>query len=397
MRQKKQISLVISGVLLSLLSACTTSESKPRFESGWAHLDGVDGIKCSPWPLRETELDVAYMTVDATQSGGFIAGVRLRNGSRTPVFAETGGALDLSVDDLTPLPVGRDAYVLAPFNFEKERLAFVLQNKNERAWLEVRSIKDNGLVARMATPLSKEADSGRLVTSSTGWWLQINHDDREASYVFVSVKGNDQWAFNVSDFQTHSRNAGLAGHQMDTQAFVVENSGKGDDSNSYFTITRLETTGKSSVAGKVTIPTKGGLESWSAVALGKKIVFASVRGDSMVGQGALTISAIDLASGGANLSWRKEFPFSDVHLGEPVWLSNGQRAFVGLMKWVDSETVLTRIKVDSAAAEMVPDIGIFARGTILAAGYFGPENSGLGAFRFREKDLWKYKLCKLSL
>jgi hypothetical protein len=104
-----------------------------------------------------------------------------------------------------------------------------------------------------------------------------------------------------------------------------------------------------------------------------------------------------MSAGSAILSWRKEFQFSDVHLGEPVWLSNGHRAFIALMKWVDSETVLTRIKVDSNSAEMVPDIGVFARGTILASGYFGPENSGLGAFRFREKDLWKYKLCKLSL
>ncbi len=397
MRQKKQLSLVISSILCGLLYACNTPESKSRFESGWAHLDGVDGIKCSPWPLRQTELDVTYMTADATQSGGFVAGVRLRNGSRTPVFAETGGRLDLSVDNLTPLPIGRDAYVLAPFTFEKESLAFVVQNKNERSWLEVRSIKDNRLVARMATPLSKEADTGRLVTSSSGWWLQINHDDREASYVFVAVKDKAQWVFNVSEFQTHSRYAALIGHQLDEQAFAVENSGKGDDSNSNFTITRLETAGKFSVASKVTIPTKGGLESWSPVSVGKKIVFASVRGDSMVGQGVLTVSAFDMSAGGANLSWRKEFPFSDVHLGEPVWLSNGHRAFIALMKWVDSETVLTRIKVDSNSAEMVPDIGVFARGTILASGYFGPENSGLGAFRFREKDLWKYKLCKLSL
>lgn len=397
MMQKKRIILVISWFISSLLLACSTPKSDPPLESGWAHLKGVPGISCAPWPLRETELDVTYMTFDATESGGFIAGIRLRNGSRTPVFAETGGTVDLSPDDLIALPVGRDAKVLAPFNLDKETFAFVVQNKNERAWIEVRSIKDNNLIARMATPLPQEADSGRLVTASSGWWLQVNHDDREASYIYVSRQDNKQWSFQVSAFQTHSREAALVGNQSDKNAFVVENIGKSDEANSHFTITRLETGGKFNVGGKFTLPTKGGLESWASVSLDKKIILSGVRGDSMVGQGVVTVAAVEMTSGNPVLSWTKEFPFEDVHLGEPVWLSNGRRGFLGLMKWVDSEAVLTRIKVDAMSAELLPDLGVFARGTILAGGYLNQENRGVGAFRYREKDLWKYKLCKLSL
>jgi hypothetical protein len=125
-------------------------------------------------------------------------------------------------------------------------------------------------------------------------------------------------------------------------------------------------------------------------------MIASVRGDSMVGQGVLLVASLDPTSSPAQIIWQKEFPFADVHVGEPVWLSNGNQGFVTLMQWVDSEGVLSRVKVDGAGATQLPDVGVFERGAILASGYLGPKD-GVGAFRYREKDLWKYKLCKLSL
>jgi hypothetical protein len=396
MKQKMWISLVISCIGIGLLGACATSKSRPKLESGWAHLEGVADPECSSWPLLDSQLDVTEMPVDVTASGGFAATVRYRNGSRAVVFAETRGSPKLDVDDMIPLPVGRDAFVLAPFNFKQQPLAFVIQNKNERAWLEVRSVKDNKLVTRMATPLQKEAESGRLVTSSSGWWLQVNHDDREASYVFVSAKENSDWEFKVMAFKTFSPYAALVGNQFQENVFVVENTSKNTEVYGQFQITLLNSKNQPHKAGKVKISTKGGLESWSVGSLGRKIIFVVVRGDSMVGQGVLTVTGVDASVETLTSNWSKEFPLNDVHLGEPVLLSNGRSVFVGLMKWVDAESVLARLKVDNDGAEMLSDLGVFQRGTILAAGYLNAENSGVGAFRFRKKDLWEYKLCKLS-
>jgi hypothetical protein len=337
------------------------------------------------------------MAPNATQTGGFVAGLRLRNGSRMPVFANTEGSVDLNADDLTPLPIGYDAFVLAPIEVGRDPLAFVIQNKKDRAWLEVRSVKDNQLVGRMATSLPMEADTGRVVSVGNGWWLQISHSDEEASYVFASVGSDAKWQFNISSFQTRSRYASLVGNQSGTSAYVIENLRSSKDANlSNFSITSLESSGSFKSAGKFSLPTKGGMESWSTTMLEKRLMIATVRGDSMVGQGVLIVASLEPSSSAAKIIWLKEFPFADVHLGEPVWLSNGNRGFLTLMQWVDSEGVLSRIKVDGTDATQLPDVGVFERGAILASGYLGPQD-GIGAFRYREKDLWKYKLCKLSL
>ena len=87
----------------------------------------------------------------------------------------------------------------------------------------------------------------------------------------------------------------------------------------------------------------------------------------------------------------------DTHLGEPVWLSNGSRAILGLIRWVDGESSLSRIKVDKEGAELLTDVGVFAKGSVLVAGYLKANENGLGAFRYRENDMWKYKICRLSL
>ena len=388
---------LISILTLALLGSCTTGRSKDALESEWSHLTAVTTLKCKPWPLKESELDVSYMAADATQNGGFVAGIRLRNGSRMPVFAKTEGSVNLSADDLIPLPIGYDAFVLAPLEVGSGALAFVIQNKKDRAWLEVRSIKDNQLAGRMATSLPMEAETGRLVSVSNGWWLQVNHSDEEASYVFVSVSPDAKWQFNISSFQSRSRYASLVGNQNGTSAYVIENARSSKDANvSNFSITSLDPSGSFKSTVKFSLPTKGGMESWSTTMLDKRLMIASVRGDSMVGQGVLLVASLDPASSPAQIIWQKEFPFADVHVGEPVWLSNGNQGFVTLMQWVDSEGVLSRVKVDGAGATQLPDVGVFERGAILASGYLGPKD-GVGAFRYREKDLWKYKLCKLSL
>lgn len=388
---------LISVLALALIVSCTTDGSKDPLESEWSHLAAVSPLKCKAWPLRESELDVSYMAADATQTGGFVAGIRLRNGSRMPVFAKTEGSVNLSADDLTPLPIGYDAFVVAPIDVGSEALALIIQNKKDRAWLEVRSVKDNQLVGRMATSLPMEAETGRVVAVGNGWWLQINHSDEEASYVFASLGADAKWQFTISSFQSRTRYASLVGNQSGTSAYVIENARSSKDANvSNFSIITLETSGSFKAAGKFSLPTKGGLESWSTTMLDKRLMIASVRGDSMVGQGVLLVASLDPASSPAQIIWQKEFPFADVHVGEPVWLSNGNQGFVTLMQWVNSEGVLSRVKVDGAGATQLPDVGVFERGAILASGYLGPKE-GVGAFRYREKDLWKYKLCKLSL
>jgi hypothetical protein len=67
------------------------------------------------------------------------------------------------------------------------------------------------------------------------------------------------------------------------------------------------------------------------------------------------------------------------------------------MKWIDGEGTLSRFRVDAYKADTLGDVGVFEKGTVLISGYLNEKASGVGAFRFRDKDFWKYKLCKLSL
>ena len=61
-----------------------------------------------------------------------------------------------------------------------------------------------------------------------------------------------------------------------------------------------------------------------------------------------------------------------------------------------NELLAILLKYFKPNAVLIGDAGVFPRGAVLAAGYLNDSDKGLGAFRFREKDLWKYKLCKIS-
>ena len=382
-------------VVISALLSCTTPQQK-REVSQWVELDRAAAISCSPWPIQESELDVASVSATSAGKGGFVATMRLRNGSQLPVFAETNGSVVVSKGSRKPFPIGRNAHVIAVSYWKKEPVAFVIQNKNERAWLEIRAIRDNRMISRMATPFSDEAASGSLILAENGWWLQVNHNDMLSSFVYVNPENGVNWKFMPSAFQSSSRFTTLVGNAKNSSSFVVEHTKNGDENQSQFAITRLDETGKFSEAGKLSVATKGGLESWSSSMIGQAIILALVRGDSLIGQGVLNVIAANISETGVSESWRKEFPYPDVHLGEPTWLSNGSGAFLGIMRWIDAEATMSRIKVDSSGAVLIGDSGVFSKGTVLAAGYLNDSGKGLGAFRFREKELWKYNLCEIS-
>jgi hypothetical protein len=208
------------------------------------------------------------MTANAGEPGGFIADVRLRNGGRLPVFADTSEGPSINKEKMTAIPIGRQAHVVGLVEWNKEPTAFVVQNKNNRAWIEARAVKDNRLVARMATPLPEEAESGRVVSVSNGWWLQLNHSEVDSSFVRVAPGQDGQWSFVVSTFQAHTRFASLVSNMRNQNAYVVENQNKPDENTSDFLMTKLDSDGKSQVLGRKTLPTKGGLELWSEALLG---------------------------------------------------------------------------------------------------------------------------------
>jgi hypothetical protein len=137
---------------VTLIVSCTTPETKQR-ESNWGELGKAAEISCNHWPLRENELDVSQMLASSVAGGGFIATVRMRNGSRLPVFADGKKPVEIEMDELIALPVGRDANVIGLSEWDKEPVAFIVQNRNDRAWLEIRAVKNNKLVSRMPTPI----------------------------------------------------------------------------------------------------------------------------------------------------------------------------------------------------------------------------------------------------
>jgi hypothetical protein len=117
----------------------------------------------------------------------------------------------------------------------------------------------------------------------------------------------------------------------------------------------------------------------------------------MVGQASLIIAVVSASTAGIGIDWKQEYPYEDVHLGEPVWLVDGGRAMLGLMKWMDAEGTLSRFRVDAYKVDTLGDVGVFESGSVLVAGYLKGADEGIGAFRSRDKDLWKYKICKLKL
>lgn len=384
-------------ILSSLLViSCTTPETK-QIESNWGELGKAGKITCNQWPVRETELDVSQMLASSTLGGGFIATMRMRNGSQIPVFADGKSSSDLDVEDFVTLPIGRFAHVVGLAEWAGEPIAFIIQNRNDRAWLEIRAVKNNRLVSRMPTPIEGDVYSGRISLTAKGWWLQLNHGEAEASFVKVTPEADSEWRFSLAPLKTSTRFASVVSNGSDLAGHVVEFVRGKNDNVSQFKVTKLDNSGQPKNLGTVNVPTKGGLESWSAAAIGSRVMLAVVRGDSMIGQASLIVAAIAGTGGELKLEWSKEFPFDDVHLAEPAWVGDGSKAMIGIMKWMDGEGALSRFRVDAYKVDALGDVGVFEKGTVLVAGYLNERSDGVGAFRYRENELWKYKICKLTL
>ena len=384
--------------ILSVLAifSCTTTEPM-KIESNWGELSKAGKISCNQWPLKESEIDVSQMLASAGSDGGFIATMRLRNGSQLPVFAEGKTASDLDVEEFIALPIGSHAHVVGLAEWGKEPVAFIIQNRNDRAWLEIRAVRNNRLVSRMPTPIEGDVYSGKISPSAKGWWLQLNHGEADASFVNIVPDVSADWHFSLSPFKALTRFASIVSNGSDLHGHIVETVRGKDEHTSKFKITRLDASGKSKELGVITLPTKGGAESWSAAAIGNRVSLAVVRGDSMIGQASMIVATVAVTGGGLNVEWKQEFPFEDVHLGDPVWISDGTRALLGIMKWIDGEGELSRFRVDAYKADTLGDVGVFEKGTVLMAGYLSEKAGGMGAFRYRDKELWKYKICKLAL
>ncbi len=379
-----------------LVFSCTTTETK-QTESNWGELGKSGPISCNPWPLKENELDVSQMVASAEAGGGFIATLRMRSGSQLPVFAEGKNSAEIDIEELVALPIGRSAHVVGLAEWSHEPVAFIIQNRNDRAWLEIRAVRNNKLVSRMPTPIEGDVYSGKVTPSAKGWWVQLNHGEADASFVKVAPEKEGDWHFSLSSFKATTRFATMVSNGVDLHSHIIEMVRGKDDNTSNFKITRLEQTGKSKELGSLRLATKSGAESWSAAAVGSRLALAVVRGDSMIGQASMIVTSIGVSGGEPSVEWKQEFPFDDVHLGDPVWISNGTRALLGIIKWIDGEGALSRFRVDAYKADTLGDVGVFEKGTVLISGYLNEKSSGMGAFRYREKELWKYKLCKLSL
>jgi hypothetical protein len=393
---KKMINSSVTQIILMTsfwISACVTKDGQ-KIQSQWQELEKSGTLSCGEWPLRQSELDISDMTATGSGDGGFVATIRMRNGSALPVLAETRGRVTVDADQLLSFPIGRDAHVLAISSWANEPIAFVVQNKNERAWLEVRAMRDNRLVSRMAAPLGDEVHSGKLHPNKSGWWLQLNHSESQSSFIHVTPDKSSNWKFAMSSFQSSSKLAQMLAGPGAMDAYIVELPKGQDTEQGEFKLTILSPSGKFQGSGKVTLATKGGIESWSGVLLDQSVILSVVRGDSMVGQASLMVVAA--GSTGA-IHWKKEFAMPDVHLGEPVWLGDGTKALLGVMRWIDAEGSLGRIKVDRFGAEQLTDVGVFVKGSVLVTGYLNSDGQGLGGFRNRDNDLWKYKICKISL
>jgi hypothetical protein len=390
-KSQKMLIFPVISLLVSMAYSCVSTGEK-KSTSQWQDLEKNGLLTCYEWPVQQSELDVSDMLASPAGNGLFVATMRLRNGSSLPVLAEMNGRPKVDTQKMKRFPVGRDARVVAISEWMREPVAFVIQNKNDRAWLEVRAMRDNKLVSRMASPLGDGVQSGNLSSSKSGWWLQLNHSESQSSFVYVVPDKGPNWKFVISSFQSSSKLPLLVSDASESAGFVVESSRGQDADLGEFVVSRLESTGRFLNFGKTTIATKGGIESWSAAMIDRSLILSIVRGDSMVGQASLLIVA---TGGGGAVLWKREFPMPDVHLGDPVWLGNGSKALLGLIQWIDAEGSLRRIKVDKFGAEQLTDVGVFAKGSVLVAGYL--DSDGLAGFRHRENDLWKYKICKIPL
>ena len=393
-------------LLFSLvLVGCVSPENGP-VKSQWAELDQVERVNCAAWPLSKSDLGVeAVVPLEVGDTDGLIASVRLRTNRLAHYYAPFAGKVTLDPDDFSRLNLGEGAVVLGAVRIGSQTHMAVMQQRFEKAVLELRSVPSNEVVA-ILEGLPGEISTGSVLSSKNGFWLLIKHHEQHSSLFFVrfespAVKSGQVLSQKLSAVKFEALKLTSLpvilqkAHTDEIYLVNFDSVAAGKGRKDVFSVGRADGSGQFSSLKNMPVKVESEVESFSAFAHQGQYYLGYIDGDSMVGKARLRVSRFVWESSPV-VADSASVVLEDVHVSDPIWIPGGTELSVGVLKWVDEESTLASYKVQAGALVNSNAAGIFQKGSRIT-GVFGTKNGqNFLVMRSRETNTWKFRLCHLK-
>ncbi len=383
-------------LLLSVLSlaGCTTFGGQ-KHASGWAVLDKATKASCSPWPLRDKDLQVSSITVmRGSPKRLLVAGLR-RDTSPLYYSAVFKNEAEVDPDKFTAMDLGRSALPLGGVTLNGKGVTLVTRNVKGQAVLEVRTLADN--IVRYKGPLAASpVEEGTVVPvpGGAGAWLVIRGSDDLYRVAYVDLKKLEKPAVQMVSGVALGEKPYLLVSAAKKGALVVWKEG---DTGTPFQLRWVNEAGTAGAATKLDVAVTSQSESWAVTAHAGGYYLAFIDGDSLIGQSELKISHFNWGdSDTATTRWTQASNLKDEHVSEPFFVPTEKGLELMLLKWVDDESTIARYIVASGTFGKPSFSGIFPKGSKVIEAFTGDSPGDVFVVtRQRQDDRWGFQMCEL--
>lgn len=128
----------------------------------------------------------------------------------------------------------------------------------------------------------------------------------------------------------------------------------------------------------------------------KELKLATVTGDSLLGQGKLHVTGIDINNEKLRENWFQDLDLNGAHISDITWFRHNGEIFVGFLSWFDAEKIFRIFKVAKNCLQELDLKGVFSKDATILFG-FEYNHDNYIMVRSKSTHRFVFQMCRLRL
>jgi hypothetical protein len=226
-------------------------------------------------------------------------------------------------------------------------------------------------------------------------WVTLKSGDYTSNFIKLTIDGKDS-SIEKIPVTSASRGARIVFDKSGKTPLLLEPQLEGQN-----LLVKIKKVGvkpdQIKALGEVSISSKGAPESWTFSSSQNGFFYGVVFGDSMVGQGVLNSGRYSVANGNVTRAWNSETQMTDLHLSEPMIVSNSANSYLTILKWLDDTSTAEIGQLENQKISPKGNFGVMPKGSAIVNAV-GSDNGNIAiALRQKVKESWKFSFCRLPV
>jgi hypothetical protein len=386
------VRFIIHMILASCVFSCVSKSGEDEAQISGEPIE-AGKVVCGSWQPDKDELDLVQLLfpIGSNVLKGVVRTSTLRSGASSHGYV--GINMNGTPDNTKAVgfQIAKRSQVLGLLTQKNiQDTLFATNYIKSRSTLEARQFKNGVVIGQSDFFVDGKILDADLEDVGEDLFMSLRTSDYSTSFAKARLVG-EQWKFDRLSFGSEVRGARYLATTDTKLSFVVEPRVRSEAIQFDIRTVQLNAT-KVSEPLKITIAGKGGVESIALRGASGGILYAAVFGDSMVGQGRLSVGRISISQSSVRLDWSQDIALPDVHLSEVVWVDSQTNPIVSIFSWLDGDAVLKSFVIERKTLRELPTRGPFKRGSSLGS-IVEQDGQVMGVLRQRRNDFWSHQIC----